>query len=71
MSGCAEMFKVAHIKQRLPDNTSNFTELKAVDKTLDAVTESEGRECILFSDLLSLILSFNNKKQALSCGCFS
>ena len=56
-------FKDTHLKQRLPDNASIFTaELKAIDLALDAVSESEDREIIIFSDSLSVLLSLKNKK---------
>ena len=61
--GCAAIFKDTHLKQRLPDNASIFTaELKAIDLALDAVSESEDREFIIFSDSLSVLLSLKNKK---------
>ena len=56
-------FKDTHLKQRLPDNASIFTaELKAIDLALDAVSESEDREFIIFSDSLSVLLSLKNKE---------
>ena len=61
--GCAAIFKDTHLKQRLPDNASIFTaELKAIDLALDAVSESEDREFIIFSDSLSVLVSLQNKK---------
>ena len=54
--GGAAIFNDTHLKKRLPDNAPNFTtELKAIDLALDAVSESEGREFIIFSDSLSVL----------------
>ena len=51
------------IQQRLPSNTSIFTaEVTAIDLALDTIAESDDDHFIIFSDSLSVLLSFHNKK---------
>ena len=61
--GCAAIINNISIKQRLPSNASIFTaEIKAIDLALSAITENGDDHFIIFSDLLSTLLSLNNKK---------
>ena len=60
---CVSVFNKTVLKKALPRESSIFTtETHAIDLALNIISKSKHKKFIIFSDLLSVLLSLRNKK---------